>query len=161
KQTPPALLETSTGHSVRCLLYTPQAPTTAATDDTASRSNPLSRSTPGINTRTTLLKVQNLSVRFPMRKGLLQRTSAYFQAVDKVSFHLAAGQTLALVGESGSGKTTVGKAIVQLLRDQAQIEGSAHLAGNDLFGLQGAALQKARRAIQIIFQDPFASLDPR
>jgi peptide/nickel transport system ATP-binding protein len=66
-----------------------------------------------------------------------------------------------LVGESGSGKTTVGKAIVQLLRGQAAIEGQALLDGKDLFSLNGDALREARRSIQIIFQDPFASLDPR
>jgi peptide/nickel transport system ATP-binding protein len=71
------------------------------------------------------------------------------------------GQTLALVGESGCGKTTTGKAIVQLLRDSARIEGRALLSGQDLFTLQGAALRDARRQVQIIFQDPFASLNPR
>ncbi|TMD16936.1 MAG: ATP-binding cassette domain-containing protein [Chloroflexi bacterium] len=69
--------------------------------------------------------------------------------------------TLALVGESGCGKTTTGKAIVQLLRTQATIEGQALLQGQDLFALHGDALHKARRDVQIIFQDPFASLDPR
>ena len=71
------------------------------------------------------------------------------------------GQTLALVGESGCGKTTTGKAIVQLLRGQAHIDGQALLEGRNLFELQGDALLAARRDIQIIFQDPFASLNPR
>jgi peptide/nickel transport system ATP-binding protein len=82
-------------------------------------------------------------------------------AVDGVSFDIRAGETLALVGESGCGKTTTGKAIVQLLRGQAVIEGKANLDGQDLFSLSGDALRDARRKVQIIFQDPFASLNPR
>jgi peptide/nickel transport system ATP-binding protein len=108
-----------------------------------------------------LLDVQDLRVRFPIRKGLLQRVRGMFDAVDGVSFRIRAGETLALVGESGCGKTTTGKAIVQLLRRQAVIEGSALFDGQDLFALEGEALRAARRSVQIIFQDPFASLDPR
>ncbi len=108
-----------------------------------------------------LLEVDNLAVRFPIRKGLLQRTVGHFNAVDGVSFRIDAGKTLALVGESGCGKTTTGKAIVQLLRGQAVIEGTAKFRGHDLFSLEGTALREARSAIQIIFQDPFASLNPR
>jgi peptide/nickel transport system ATP-binding protein len=108
-----------------------------------------------------LLEVDRLAVRFPIRKGLLQRTVGYFDAVDGVSFRIDAGRTLALVGESGCGKTTTGKAIVQLLRGQAHIDGQALLEGRNLFELQGDALLAARRDIQIIFQDPFASLNPR
>ena len=108
-----------------------------------------------------LLDVRHLSVAFPIRTGLLQRASGAFTAVDDVSFSIAPGQTLALVGESGCGKTTTGKAIVQLLRGQAVIEGQAMFEGQDLFALNGAELLAARRQVQIIFQDPFASLDPR
>jgi peptide/nickel transport system ATP-binding protein len=100
-------------------------------------------------------------VRFVLHKGLLQRKAVHFDAVKQVSFSVAAGQTLALVGESGCGKTTTGKAVVQLLRHQAQISGAALLDGKNLFDLQGAELREARRAVQIIFQDPFASLNPR
>jgi peptide/nickel transport system ATP-binding protein len=108
-----------------------------------------------------LLEVRNLQVRFPVRGGVLQRTKAFFNAVDGISFSIGAGQTLALVGESGCGKTTSGKAIVQLLRGVATIEGEALLDGRNLFALQGEALRDARRDVQIIFQDPFASLNPR
>jgi peptide/nickel transport system ATP-binding protein len=108
-----------------------------------------------------LLQVNGLRVVFPLRSGLLQRVGKGFTAVDGVSFSLRRGQTLALVGESGCGKTTTGKAIVQLLRRQAVIEGTALLEGQDLFALQGAALLQARSAVQMIFQDPFASLNPR
>jgi peptide/nickel transport system ATP-binding protein len=108
-----------------------------------------------------LLEVKDLRVRFLIRKGFLQRTAGYFDAVAGVSFDIRAGSTLALVGESGCGKTTTGKAIVQLLRTQAVIEGQALLRGQNLFDLDGDALKAARRDIQIIFQDPYASLDPR
>jgi len=108
-----------------------------------------------------LLQVQELGVAFPIRKGLLQRATGAFHAVKGVSFELARGRTLALVGESGCGKTTTGKAIVQLLRGQARIDGQALLEGRNLFELHGGALLEARRDIQIIFQDPFASLNPR
>ena len=108
-----------------------------------------------------LLEVRNLGVRFPIRTGLLQRATGAFVAVDDVSFNIAPGQTLALVGESGCGKTTTGKAIVQLLRGQAATSGQAVFEGQDLFSLTGDVLLAARRQVQIIFQDPFASLDPR
>ena len=108
-----------------------------------------------------LLQVADLSVRFPLRSGLLNRVHGYFTAVDRVSFTLAAGETLALVGESGCGKTTTGKAITQLLRHVATLEGQALLQGQDLFTMQGDPLRVARRQIQMIFQDPFASLNPR
>ncbi len=158
--TRPALYDLG-GRSVRCLLYrdgavpgahasVPLAAPPAARPATSASAAP-----------ELLLHVEHLSVGFPIRSGVLQRTHAVFTAVDDVSFDIARGQTLALVGESGSGKTTTGKAIVQLLRDQAQITGKALLDGQDLFSLDGTALRDARRSIQIIFQDPFASLDPR
>ena len=108
-----------------------------------------------------LLRVNSLSVSFVLRKPWFGGKAQQFDAVKGVSFQVEAGQTLALVGESGCGKTTIGKAIVQLLRGQALIEGEALLDGTDLFALQGNALREARRAVQIIFQDPFASLNPR
>jgi peptide/nickel transport system ATP-binding protein len=81
--------------------------------------------------------------------------------VNKVSFEIQKGQTLALVGESGCGKTTIGKALLQLLTPQTQIGGQAFLNGKDLFTLTGQELQESRRQLQIIFQNPFGSLNPR
>jgi peptide/nickel transport system ATP-binding protein len=148
-----------TTRSVRCFLYANDAVPVKAKAD----AEPLRFSTPRATSagEGLLLDVRNLSVRFPIRKGLLQRSHGSFTAVDKVSFGIRAGQTLALVGESGCGKTTTGKAIVQLLRGQALIEGTAQFKGQDLFSLTGDALREARRSVQIIFQDPFASLNPR
>ena len=160
----PALTPLDATRSVRCLLYTelatPEALAVPADPVPAApaRAAPAFADTPP---GAPLLQVENLAVRFPIRRGLLQRTTGVFSAVDGVSFDVAAGKTLALVGESGCGKTTTGKAIVQLLRGAAIIEGSARLAGQDLFSLEGETLRAARRGIQIIFQDPFASLNPR
>ncbi len=146
---------------VRCLLYREGGagrPAAAAVDapahGAAAAPAPAAAGAP-------LLEVRDLRVRFPVHGGLLQRRLGAFVAVDGVSFSIAAGQTLALVGESGCGKTTTGKAVVQLLRRQAEIEGQALLDGQDLFRLEGEPLRAARRSIQIVFQDPFASLDPR
>jgi len=146
--------------SVRCLLYADGAAATAIVARADAEAVPAERVSPASDGGT-LLSVQDLRVRFPIRKGLLQRVAGHFEAVRGVSFDVAAGRTLALVGESGCGKTTTGKAIVQLLRGQAQISGSARLNGSNLFDLSGDALRAARRDIQIIFQDPFASLNPR
>jgi peptide/nickel transport system ATP-binding protein len=108
-----------------------------------------------------LLDVQHLSVRFPIRSGVFQRVTSHAVAVADASLEIRRGETFALVGESGCGKTTLGKAIVQLLRGQALIDGRAVLDGRDLFGLHGEALRLARRSVQMIFQDPYASLNPR
>jgi peptide/nickel transport system ATP-binding protein len=158
----PALEATSPTRSVRCLLYGTDAAQTSARPEPGRRQAAREHTaTARAATVETLLHVKDLRVRFPIRKGLLQRTAGYFDAVGGVSFDIHAGRTLALVGESGCGKTTTGKAIVQLLRTQAVIEGQALLQGRNLFELDTDALQAARRDIQIIFQDPYASLDPR
>ncbi len=156
--TPPPLYETGGNHPVRCLLYRDGAtPGPTPAPQFAEAPAPAALREEG----QPLLDVQQLSVRFPIRKGVLQRARQHFTAVSEVSFKVNAGETVALVGESGCGKTTTGKAIVQLLRRQAQIDGRALLDGRDLFTLQGDALREARRAVQMIFQDPFGSLNPR
>ena len=114
-----------------------------------------------MTTRAPLLQVENLVKYYPIRQGVIPRVVGQVQAVDDISFTLDRGETLGLVGESGCGKTTTGKALVQLLRGQADIAGEARFDGHDLFRLDANALRAARRQIQIIFQDPFASLNPR
>jgi len=107
---------------------------------------------------TPFLDVVDLKVHFPIRRGILQRTVGQVLAVDGVSLAISAGRTLALVGESGCGKTTVGKALLQLVKPTA---GNIRLGGSELVGMQGKRLRAARRHMQMVFQDPFASLNPR
>jgi len=106
----------------------------------------------------TLVEVRHLKKYFAVRGGLLQRVQGWVQAVDDVSFTIKAGETLGLVGESGCGKTTVGRTILRLIPATA---GQVIFAGQDVFALNPTELKKARRDMQIIFQDPFSSLDPR
>ena len=153
-----ALEHDSAEHEVRCFFpmgvgaavesAAPLAPQAMASHASAPNTEPL-------------LEIRYLSVVYVPRRGLFSRAKPAFTAVDDVSLSLCAGQTLALVGESGCGKTTLGRAIMQLLRGKAQLQGQALLNGQDLFKLQGEALRQARRNIQIVFQDPFASLNPR
>jgi peptide/nickel transport system ATP-binding protein len=105
-----------------------------------------------------LLAVQDLRVHFPIRRGLLKRTVGYVHAVDGVSLAIPGGRTLALVGESGCGKTTVGKSVLQLIRPSA---GRVAFDGVELTTLSGNALRRRRGDFQIVFQDPYASLNPR
>src|SRR5690606_33420272 len=107
-----------------------------------------------------VLDVQDLLVHYPVRKGVLRRIDSWVQAVNSVTFTLRAGETLALLGESGCGKTTTGKALLRLV-DGAKIEGRALLNGRDLLQVDRRELRRLRQDIQIVFQDPFASLDPR
>jgi peptide/nickel transport system ATP-binding protein len=148
---PPKLLDLEAGQRVRCHLRE------------KDRAAPRARAEGAPATRTarggrTLLEVQDLKVYFPIRRGVLRRTVGHVKAVDGVSLAVPEGRTLALVGESGSGKTTVGKAILQLIRPTA---GSVRYEGAELTLLHRAGLQRYRAAMQIVFQDPYASLNPR
>ena len=105
-----------------------------------------------------LLEVRNLKVHFPVKPGVFSRAREFVKAVDDVSFNIAPGETLGLVGESGCGKTTLGRAIVRLVEPTA---GSVLFEGEDLARLGGAKLRARRRRLQIIFQDPYGSLNPR
>jgi peptide/nickel transport system ATP-binding protein len=110
---------------------------------------------------TAVLQVDQLQVHYPIRKGLLRRIVAYNKVVQGVSFTLHANETLALVGGSGCGKTTVAKTLLRLLDGSATIKGSAVVERTNILQASGAALKALRGQIQIVFQDPFASLDPR
>jgi ABC-type oligopeptide transport system ATPase subunit len=108
---------------------------------------------------TPLLQVRDLVKRFPVKRGLLvERTVDYVEAVAGVSFDIEAGRTLGLVGESGSGKSTTGFCVLQLLRPTS---GSVRFDGKELTELDGEELRRVRRDAQIVFQDPYSSLDPR
>jgi oligopeptide/dipeptide ABC transporter ATP-binding protein len=105
-----------------------------------------------------LLEVQNLKKYFPVKKGIFSRTIGFVRAVDRVSFSIEQGETLGLVGESGCGKTTVGRSILRLIEPTS---GQVRFNGQDLLRLDREALRRARASLQIIFQDPFSSLNPR
>jgi oligopeptide transport system ATP-binding protein len=105
-----------------------------------------------------LLEVKGLETWFPIRRGILQRTVGHVKAVDGVSFHVRRGETLGLVGESGCGKTTVGRTLLRLIPATG---GSVKFDGRDVFTTGVADLRRLRREMQIIFQDPGGSLNPR
>jgi len=105
-----------------------------------------------------LLEIQNLKVHFPVQQRLFGRAKEYVRAVDDVSFAIAPGETVGLVGESGCGKTTLGRAVIKLIDPTA---GRIVFEGEDIAGLTGAHLRARRRRFQMIFQDPYGSLDPR
>src|SRR6266508_1375266 len=105
-----------------------------------------------------LVEVRNLVKYFPVRAGLMQRIVNWVKAVDDVSFVVRKGETLGLVGESGCGKTTVGRSMLRLIEPTS---GAVQFEGKDVLALRGRELKNVRRHMQIIFQDPYASLDPR
>ncbi|MBS1968615.1 MAG: ATP-binding cassette domain-containing protein, partial [Chloroflexi bacterium SZAS-1] len=115
--------------------------------------------TQGNGTDTDLIQVRNLQMHFPVTKGIIfQRQVGAVKAVDGVNFSIKKGETLGLVGESGCGKSTTGRAILQLYRPTS---GEVIFQGQDLVKLKGEELRRMRRKVQMIFQDPYASLNPR
>lgn len=113
---------------------------------------------PAFDSERKLLEVNHLVKHFPVRGGLLQRTVGWVKAVDDVSFYVKEGETLGLVGESGCGKTTVGRTMLRLIEPTG---GEIKFDGQDILKLEGNDLKLMRRNMQIIFQDPYSSLDPR
>jgi peptide/nickel transport system ATP-binding protein len=105
-----------------------------------------------------LLKVENLKVYYPVKKGVFGRVTDHVKAVDDVSFNVYKGETLGLVGESGCGKTTLGRAVLRLLEATS---GDVHFDGKDILALPNGDMRRLRREMQIIFQDPYSSLNPR
>jgi peptide/nickel transport system ATP-binding protein len=150
---PPAWEVPAPSHTVRCHLYSAGMP--AVVPVAAAEA---AGATPAGTTGEVLLSARDLAVHFPIRAGILQRAVGYVRAVDGVSFEIRRGRTLALVGESGCGKTTVGKSLLNLVRPTA---GSVRFAAQELTALRGEALRRLRRRLQMIFQDPVGSLDPR
>ena len=107
---------------------------------------------------TPVLKVENLKVYFPIEKKLFGKATQFFKAVDDVSFEVQQGETLGLVGESGCGKTTLGRTVLQLI---PATSGKIYLEGKDITQIKAAALRNMRKDLQIVFQDPYGSLNPR
>ena len=126
--------------------------------DTATIAEPSASSSPENSRHEPLLQVDDLKTHFPVRSGLLQRVTGHVKAVDGVTFRVGKGETLGLVGESGCGKTTVGRTILRLIPATG---GSVRFDGEDVLAASGDRLKALRRDMQIIFQDPAGSLNPR
>ena len=156
RNTEPAWLEMENS-GVRCHLYDPAYPDHAAPEGFPRVDNAVQTQTQTQHAEI-VLKAEDVAVHFPIRKGIFKRTVGQVYAVDGVSLKLQAGRTLAVVGESGCGKTTLGRAITQL---QPPTHGSVRFNGEELTQLSRAKLRRARRSLQVIFQDPFSSMNPR
>ncbi|CAD86392.1 MULTISPECIES: dipeptide ABC transporter ATP-binding protein [Nitrosomonas] len=163
----PPWVETAPQHHVRCHLYsddsTERSPQSrlqslSRTARSALDDLPLSSHTSDSTQSKPLLRVDDLKIHFPVHKGLFKRVAGHVKAVDGVSLQIDGGRTLALVGESGCGKTTVGKGIMQLI---PVTSGSVRLQDKELRDLDRKQLLQKRSAFQIIFQDPYSSLNPR
>jgi len=161
----PARHEVGNGQTARCHLYAPGGRAADGGWRMADGSKLESRAPqaqeqvqPLSANRESLLEVRDLKVHFPIHKGLFKRVAAHVKAVDGVALSIGAGQTLGLVGESGCGKTTVGKGILRLVEPTG---GAVLFDGADLLQLKRGELRPRRKDVQIIFQDPYSSLNPR
>jgi len=154
----PAFHEAAPGHFSRCHLAEADQPPTSGVRHAHQITPSGVHDTTSAAALLPVLEVRDLAVHFPIHQGLLKRTVGHVKAVDGVSLQVAAGETLALVGESGCGKTTLARAILRLIEPTA---GQVSLLGEPLAGLRGEALRRKRAQMQIVFQDPFSSLNPR
>ncbi|MEO8332944.1 MAG: oligopeptide/dipeptide ABC transporter ATP-binding protein, partial [Gallionella sp.] len=161
----PTWMEVAAGQGVRCHLYSETGNVKREMEKQGGASvkqggdvSPFTFRLSPDSTHQPLLQVSDLRVHFPIRKGILQRVVGQVKAVDGVSLEIPRGHTLALVGESGCGKTTLGKALLQLIPPTA---GSVQFDGSELMGLGGRALRVQRASMQMVFQDPYASLNPK
>lgn len=154
----PEWVEIAGGQGVRCHLYAAEAADKPASRVVSTMQQPTAVNQDSAKPGTLLLQVEHLQVHFPIRKGILQRTVGHVKAVDGVSLEIAPGRTVALVGESGCGKTTAGKALLQLVKPTG---GQVRFMGEELVGLDAAALRSRRAGMQMVFQDPNASLNPK
>jgi peptide/nickel transport system ATP-binding protein len=154
----PALISLRNGHRAACVLYDEERiGRRVSPDEVRTQAPPKARQTDLVDA-TALVSVRGLKLWFPIKRGLLKKTVGHVRAVDGVDMNIPTGTTSALVGESGCGKTTLGKAILQLLHPTA---GTVDFNGTELTELSRSTIKPYRRRLQIIFQDPFSSLDPR
>jgi peptide/nickel transport system ATP-binding protein len=156
RDTAPRWLEVEPEHGARCHRNDPNVPQPPRA--TASPLAAHHAANENLEAGQSLLEVNRLKVHFPIHKGLFKRIAGHVKAVDGVSLELQRGRTVALVGESGCGKTTVGKSLLQLIRPTA---GSVDYNGLELTKLSTRELRPHRRDLQIIFQDPYSSMNPR
>ena len=159
----PAPFPVPGGSQVTCYLYDPHdpLPARAVVEDSPLRAPSCHSPSPRPSLSPScppLVEIRNLSTHFPVKRGFLQRVVGYVKAVDGVTLAIPAGITLGLVGESGCGKTTLGHSLIRL---EAPARGQVLFAGQDILALPPHTLRDVRRSMQIIFQDPFSSLNPR
>ncbi len=160
----PDLFQAKSAHFVRCLWYDQTSLKKIPTKLRIERLNGIVKPLSVVSNNDLeedeqfLLQVEDLKVHFPVKKGLFKKTVGHIKAVDGVSFSLPEGKTLALVGESGCGKTTVGKAILRLVES---MRGKVIVDNTNVLNLSGKKLRRFREKMQMIFQDPYSSMDPR